>query len=348
MKEIEWFGCYADSWQGEIVPDAFSHPAKFSRALIARIYDHMLASGYIKPGDTVGDPFGGVALGAIHAMLKGLHWRGVELENRFVSLGGQNIALWQSRYGEMLSGTAVLVQGDSREFVRHVAAISAVVSSPAYTDVINGSGEGPGARYDHVHHNGDNATKKTSAAEYGRTAGNLGNLAAVVSSAPFEASLAGGKSNSGILGQQHNGENKTNGGAFAKSLLGDYGTHKNNIGNDTGATFWQAAAVIVAQAYQALRPGAYAAWVCGDYVRDGERVYFGRQWLELCEAVGFTAVEWVTAWKTEYKGTQLDIFGNAHDKRIDRVSFFRRLANERNPDAAILNEDVIIVRKGTS
>lgn len=399
MKEIEWFGCYADSWQGEIVPDAFSHPAKFSRALIARIYDHMIDSGYIKPGDTVGDPFGGVALGAIHAMLKGLHWRGCELEQKFVDLGGQNIALWQSRYGEMLSGTAVLVQGDSREFMRHVAGIgaivssspyasgekghpslgsvnkdgwgidgrdiaarrgvngrygdssaqlanlpegdlSAVVSSPAYADVINGSGEGPGVRYDHVHHNGDNATKKTSTAEYGRTAGNLGNLAAVVSSAPFESSLNNSVERSGL---------ESHGKPTDKSKQNhNYGEDPANIGNDTGATFWQAAAVIVAQAYQALRPGAYAAWVCGDYVRDGERVYFGRQWLELCESVGFTGVEWITAWKTEYKGTQLDIFGNAHDKRIDRVSFFRRLANERNPDAAILNEDVIIVRKEAS
>ena len=32
-------------------------------------------------------------------------------------------------------------------------------------------------------------------------------------------------------------------------------------------------------------------------------------------------------------------------RRLERVSFFRRLANEKNPDAAILNEDVIIVRK---
>lgn len=713
MKEIEWFGCYADSWQGEIVPEAFSHPAKFSRGLIARIYDHMLDSGYIKPGDIVGDPFGGVALGAIHAMLKGLHWRGVELEAKFVDLGGQNIALWQSRYGDLLRGTAVLAQGDSRQFLQHVAGIggvvssapftgvmpsqeaaewhqaresigknnslgkstaygstpgqlgampegdlsavvkskieiegfdgsslvyilffnpdngiafflevpilpsvlsdlaglgmpvipvnlddyvpvrqkeiavvvrnlelsnivessttqeggegvfkvalsghpitpertidafsildliglhgeqtpagralffeavasgssgtgvgtilsysafknalidtefytaectvnnfgsilglicassgtvatpifglrhtsdkallanftnkfhpvsvsdaralsgtidtpslfdligssieffgtgetdgirdtfnelpvnlsfsplensvarsaakgviatadslfgsfendptliafkfdkiqditsrkspsiitpnkemgifSAIVSSPAYADVINGAGEGPGARYDHIHHNGDNATKKTSAAEYGRTAGNLGNLAAVVSSAPFESSL-------------QSKDEKFNADARSGRTMqvADYGDHPANIGNDTGSTFWQAAAEIVAQAYAALKPGAYAAFVCGDYVRGGERVCFGRQWLELCESVGFVPVEWITAWKTEYKGTQLDIFGNEHEKRIDRVSFFRRLANERNPDAAILNEDVVIVRK---
>ena len=43
-------------------------------------------------------------------------------------------------------------------------------------------------------------------------------------------------------------------------------------------------------------------------------------------------------------GTQLGMFGDV-DKRKDRVSFFRRLANAKNPDAAVLNEDVIFMRK---
>ena len=83
----------------------------------------------------------------------------------------------------------------------------------------------------------------------------------------------------------------------------------------------------------------------GDFVRRGKRVEFGQQWLDLCTAVGFEPYAWAVAWKTEHKGSQLDIFGNVVEQRVDRVSFFRRLANERNPDAAILNEDVIFVRK---
>jgi hypothetical protein len=39
------------------------------------------------------------------------------------------------------------------------------------------------------------------------------------------------------------------------------------------------------------------------------------------------------------------MFGEDVDLTIDRVSFFRRLANKNNPDNAILNEDCIIVRK---
>jgi hypothetical protein len=65
---------------------------------------------------------------------------------------------------------------------------------------------------------------------------------------------------------------------------------------------------------------------------------------EGCEAVGFEPHTWAIAWKTEHYGTQRGMFGDV-EKRKDRVSFFRRLANERNPDNAILNEDVIFVRK---
>lgn len=68
----EWAGCYPSKWKGLIVPEAIAHPAKFSSKLIRRIYDHMRREGWIKPGDTVVDPFGGVALGAFDAMRLGL------------------------------------------------------------------------------------------------------------------------------------------------------------------------------------------------------------------------------------------------------------------------------------
>lgn len=111
-----------------------------------------------------------------------------------------------------------------------------------------------------------------------------------------------------------------------------------------GDTFWSASRAIVEQVYTALKPGGYAAFVTGDFVRRGQRIHFGEKWLALCQAVGFEPVAWAVAWKTEYNGTQLGIFEDV-ERRTDRVSFFRRLANERNPDAAILNEDVIIVRR---
>ena len=89
----DWHGCYSDGWKNEITPDAFAHPAKFSRALIRRIYRHALERGYLKPGDVVLDPFAGVALGARDAIQLGINWLGVELEEKFVELGNQNLDL---------------------------------------------------------------------------------------------------------------------------------------------------------------------------------------------------------------------------------------------------------------
>jgi len=82
-----WHGLYKEGWGDSIVPDAFSHPAKFRPALIRHIYDHMLEEGWLKAGDRVLDPFAGVALGGLHAMHNGLHWVGLELEQRFVDVG---------------------------------------------------------------------------------------------------------------------------------------------------------------------------------------------------------------------------------------------------------------------
>ena len=69
MVEHDWYGLYKEGWQGEIVDEAFSHPAKFARGLIRRIYQHALEQGWIEAGDIVMDPFAGVALGAIVSYL---------------------------------------------------------------------------------------------------------------------------------------------------------------------------------------------------------------------------------------------------------------------------------------
>src|SRR3990172_7465649 len=83
-----WMGCYSDGWQGDLNPDAFAHPAKYSRGLIRKIYQHATEEGWLQAGDTVIDPFGGISAGSVDAMLKGINWIGNELEPRFVDLGG--------------------------------------------------------------------------------------------------------------------------------------------------------------------------------------------------------------------------------------------------------------------
>ena len=131
-----WHNCYNEGWKGTIVDDAFQHPAKFSRALIRNIYRHALGRGWLKAGDRVVDPFGGVALGGLDAMRYGLHWTGCELEERFVKLGQANIELWNATYSHAFTqwGTAKLLQGDSRELARVIARADGLVSSPPYAD----------------------------------------------------------------------------------------------------------------------------------------------------------------------------------------------------------------------
>ena len=56
MKTLDWRNLYGESWAGEITPDTFAHPAKFSRALIRQIYQFLADEGMIHAGDTVVDP----------------------------------------------------------------------------------------------------------------------------------------------------------------------------------------------------------------------------------------------------------------------------------------------------
>ena len=85
--DSQWNGCYDNHWNGIIVDEAFAHPAKFAHGLIRRIYKHAVDEGWLKAGDTVVDPFGGVALGALYANKAGINYIGVELEQKFVDLG---------------------------------------------------------------------------------------------------------------------------------------------------------------------------------------------------------------------------------------------------------------------
>jgi len=138
MKIDTWTGCYPSDWRGKIVPDAITHPAKYSSKLIRRIYEHMIEEGWLQPGDLVIDPFGGVALGALDAMRLGLRWRGCELEPRFADLGNQNIGLWNSRYCRMphWCTDATLFQGDSRNLLAVLETAGGSVSSPPYAESI--------------------------------------------------------------------------------------------------------------------------------------------------------------------------------------------------------------------
>ena len=48
-----WHDCYCDGWQFLLVPEAFQHPAKMSKALADRIYQHATEQGWLRRGDVV-------------------------------------------------------------------------------------------------------------------------------------------------------------------------------------------------------------------------------------------------------------------------------------------------------
>lgn len=145
----DWHRLYKSGWKGAIVDEAFAHPAKFARDLIRAIYDHAVEEGWLRPGDRVLDPFGGVALGALDAMRLGLNWVGMELEPKFVGLGTQNIQLWDGQFKSVIPGwgTAWLYQGDSRYLAllleqADLGGHRAAVSSPPYAgSVVRGGTE---------------------------------------------------------------------------------------------------------------------------------------------------------------------------------------------------------------
>ena len=171
MTPQEWYGCFRHSWQNLLVPEAFQHPGKYNRGVLDRIYDALREAGYLRPGYTIHDPFGGVGTAARRALAAGYHWQGVEIEAHHVAAARANFTLWREGW---MTGTAVMLHGDSRQ-ENGLAAGSAdvVMGSPPYDDLLNSSGEGPSARHDSKHHRPENSRKLSSAPDYGATPGNL-------------------------------------------------------------------------------------------------------------------------------------------------------------------------------
>lgn len=207
----EWRGCYPSDWRNKLVPGAMAHPAKFSSRLIRKIYEHLFEENWVEQGDSILDPFGGIALGALNAMEMGLRWTGVELEPKFVELGEHNISNWDAKFHSMphWSGQAVLMQGNSRELLKVVMGQQdSAVSSPPYADSVDQHREAndSNARIERMRQAGIDVTKKSNIGgpggvvstdqNYGDTDGQLGAMKgdgfdSAVSSPPFRQSEGG-------------------------------------------------------------------------------------------------------------------------------------------------------------
>lgn len=219
----EWTGCYETGWQGLIGDASFKHPAKFARGLIERIYNHLERKYGVGDGSIVVDPFGGIAGGALDALVHKAAWIGCELEPKFVALARENLDRWAEFYPD---GYAVMVNGDSRKLADvirpaisiarlHIRAqqrekkqagateslVGLILSSPPYAETLKGDGseretaeETRKARKDYNAGGPLGQSQRTQG--YG-SAGNLGNLkpgdiSAVVSSPPYAETINSG------------------------------------------------------------------------------------------------------------------------------------------------------------
>lgn len=294
MKTENWFGCYRHGWGKELIPMAYQHPAKCAYGLAERIYAFLFERGLLVEGMTVIDPFAGIGGFAYHALKHGLHFRGVELEEKFVRLGEANIALWNARYAGRFRtwGTAKIYQGDSRRLAQVLAEADCSVTSPPYEASIQGSGaEAARKRIEEGRYHGlrpdvwtskGNIAGSTYGDGYGQTPGNLGNLAAregdldaALTSPPFLQTSGGTNvtSESGPLADGKLIARHAAGNAAAEA----FGSDPAQLGNlregdisdviaalpegpveaaqsEEPDTFWAASRMILAQTYALLRP----------------------------------------------------------------------------------------------
>jgi DNA modification methylase len=212
-----WTNCYDDSWQGLIVPEAFSHPAKMSRRLLERILDHDFEMGWIKQGDIICDPFAGIFSTGILGAYRKLQVVGVELEAKFCKLAEENLKLHDNAWRKLGCPRPVILQGDSRKLSQLIGQAGLIISSPPYAEMSVLSHD-QAAHCSFKEGNPNNRVRGKikrdgrHQRDYGQTEGQLGSMKAgnvdcVISSPPY-ADNAGSKEELG--GQVESGMVRTN------------------------------------------------------------------------------------------------------------------------------------------
>lgn len=214
-----------------IVPEAFSHPAKFSYSLTERMFGHAIRNGWITKGSVVVDPFGGVGCGGIVAAYCDVQWIGVELEAKFVDLAKQNFELHRRKWEKLGSPQPIICCGDSWGLGIIVEALAdIVISSPPYAEITQTGGKKGLAKY------GTGLTQgQPSFSEYGQTPGQLGAMKpgqvdAILSSPPYAESLKGDGTQSETAAESR-AKRLTEGGSLGQSQRTQGYGSKENLGN---------------------------------------------------------------------------------------------------------------------
>lgn len=341
MKVSTWHHCYSGNWNKLIIPESFSHPAKFAPGLIRRIFQHCLEQGYLRKGDIVVDPFGGIGGGGIMAAPLGLHWNGIELEQRFVELAWKNFDIHLRDWIAMGYPLPHMVQGDSRRLSDVLGQADLIATSPPFEGISPTRGD---PNYVWKFH-GDQK-------DYGHTPGQIGSMMSgsvdsVITSPPYAETIQ--SHGSGIdyskRADASNRSNPTSDGSVkrAEELAGSYSSSPSNIGNlkaGQGDSYWQAVADVYRECRKILKPGGVMVIVVKSYVKAGRRVPLPMQTLKLLIHLGFAPLERIKAMLV-FETITAGLFGEI-SRRKEKKSFFRRLA-EKKGSPKINWEEVLIV-----
>ena len=113
-----------------------------ARGLVRWIFDHAFEQGWLKRGDIVVDPFGGIFSTGIEGASRGVQVYGCELESRFVELALANIELHKRAWQACGDPLPVIVQGDSRRLCEVLGPVMAdvCIGSPPFVESLS-SGE---------------------------------------------------------------------------------------------------------------------------------------------------------------------------------------------------------------
>ena len=258
----------------------------------------------------------------------------------------QGRGCWRGVYGRTDGQLTNMGEGD----------IEAVVSSPPFVESL--ASDDPDKRGGLFTKDPKRRNDRTLTATYGNTEGQLGAMKAgdaqaVVTSPPYENSVNQSDSASDFEARKRRMQQAGVDTTAAANIGGSnsvyqqpqhYSHDENNLGTQNGDTFWSAARLIVEQCHAALADGGVAVWVCKDFVRNKKRVPFSQQWAQICISAGFEPVAHVRAWLVEDRGAQWGIDGELVRRKVERKSFFRKLA-EAKGSPRIDWEDVLVFRK---
>jgi tRNA1(Val) A37 N6-methylase TrmN6 len=210
-----------------------------ARGVLARILAHAAAEGWVKPGQLICDPFGGIGSTGILGAYEGYQVVCVELEQKFVDLARQNFELHAHALKTLDCPQPVILQGDSRKLCEVVSGADCIVSSPPFQEAQTGGGIAKKGYQKNANETPDMVGDRTYTPEMqGTTDGNLsamkpGKIDAIISSPPYvDQSNRGGDQATDPGMKWEHGERTDRGRINRANDRGrDYGTTEGQLGN---------------------------------------------------------------------------------------------------------------------